>query len=281
MTQMRKKLSDRIEFIRHMAPCIGVGAALKLQIAGVWNKWIGGSFPSLRVCELHVHPRGYRPVAMRLAASDLRVFEQIFVWQHYLPVVSRIHEPRVIVDCGANVGYSTLFFLSHFPRARVIAVEPDPENAELCRRNLSAYGDRVVVLQKALWGSVAKLSFAEETRKVGEEWGIQVRPGELKSSGGIVDAIDVVTLMKEANVAYIDLLKIDIEKSETDVFQRSSSQWLSKIGNIAIELHGEDCATAFRTAMSQYSFTEQEQGEVVFCLGIGPLTQQVGNAMRR
>ena len=43
---------------------------------------------------------------------------------------------RLVVDCGANVGYASAYFLSHFPQARVIAVEPDDQKFEALRRNL-------------------------------------------------------------------------------------------------------------------------------------------------
>jgi FkbM family methyltransferase len=197
------------------------------------------------------------------------VFRQVFVFQQYMPV-TKLESPTVIVDCGANAGYSALFFLKHFPEARVIAVEPDPNNAELCRHNLHPFLDRVVVIQKALWGRVTKLSFVEESRRPGEEWGIQVQSTPTSSAEDAVEAIDIPSLMEATDLTFIDILKIDIEKSEADVFQANPTAWLHLVRNIAIELHGPTCTEAFRAALKGYSFSEEVCGEITLCLGMKP-----------
>jgi FkbM family methyltransferase len=201
-------------------------------------------------------------------STDFETFRQIFVWQRYKPV-TEIEDPEVIVDCGANAGYSALFFLKHFPRAHVIAVEPNPANAQLCRHNLRFYGSRSVVFQKAIWGKVGKLAFVEETCRPGNEWGIQVHVSDANTT---VDAIDVPT----TGVRRIDLLKVDIEKSEASVFQTSPSAWLHLVRNIAIELHGLTCTQIFHQALTNYCFwsLESQCGEVTFCLGIRPTVER-------
>jgi FkbM family methyltransferase len=204
-----------------------------------------------------------------MGSSDFEVFRQVFVWQQYLPP-KEIEEPEVIVDCGANAGYSALFFLRHFPRAHVIALEPDPLNVELCRHNLRCYANRIVILEKAIWGSLAKLSFVEETRKPGEEYGIQVEVRAENAGAATVEGIDIPSLMATTGVRQIDLLKIDIEKSEADVFRTNPTGWLHLVRNIAIELHGPVCTEIFRSALRNYSFLEEQRGEVTFCLGIRP-----------
>jgi hypothetical protein len=125
-------------------------------------------------------------------------------------------------------------------------------------------------LQKAIWGSVGKLTFVKETRKPGEEWGIQVQAGPTIEAAGMVEGIDIPNLMIATGLKHIDLLKIDIEKSEADVFHTNPAAWLSYVRNIAIELHGPVCAEIFHSALSNYSFLEEQCGEVTLCLGIQP-----------
>src|SRR6266849_5223893 len=50
-----------------------------------------------------------RPIFLRRCSSDFDVFEQVFIHRHYAPLPVR--DPRVIIDAGANVGLSALFFL--------------------------------------------------------------------------------------------------------------------------------------------------------------------------
>ena len=82
-----------------------------------------------------IKPRGTaHPVRMRSGrSSDLSVFWQIFVNREYA-VLNDVHSTRLIIDLGANVGISSAYLLNQFPSAKVIAVEPDPGNYELCCR---------------------------------------------------------------------------------------------------------------------------------------------------
>ena len=256
--------------MRQRAPQVGLLGAINLQFADDWNRAVGRIRQSWKIREVRVRPPGYSAaVTMRLDSSDFEVFKQIFISRQYLPVTS-IKDPKVIVDCGANAGYSALFFLEHFPHARVIAVEPDARNAALCRRNLRRHKDRAVVVEKAVWGTVARLGFVEETRRPGEEWGVQVQPMQETAAPDMVEGIDIPGLMATNGVERIDLLKIDIEKSEAEVFGTNPDAWLRRVGNIAIELHGTECAEIFRSALRNYSFLEEQSGEITACLGLRP-----------
>jgi FkbM family methyltransferase len=254
--------------LRRMVPYVGFWGILVWHVAEDWNRVARRVNDRWQIREVRIRIKGYdRSVAVRPSSSDFEVLQQVFVFKQYLPSVC-IENASVIVDCGANAGYSSIFFLKHFPHARVIALEPDPPNAALCRKNLQQYGDRAIVLEKALWGSVTELTFVEETRVPGEEWGVQVRPCEPSTSSRKVEAIDVPDLMASTNVESIDLLKIDIEKSETEVFRCNPSRWLHLVRNIAIELHGPACTEVFRTALEGFSFKEEQCEEVTFCFGL-------------
>ncbi|MGJ4892997.1 FkbM family methyltransferase [Bradyrhizobium sp. HKCCYLRH3099] len=90
------------------------------------------------------------PLFARRGTSDLWVFNQIFVQREYR-CLDNLTNPSLIVDLGANVGYSSAYFLSHFPKSYVIAVEPDPANFEILRRNLRPYSGRYKAVQAAVW----------------------------------------------------------------------------------------------------------------------------------
>src|SRR6476620_203183 len=90
-----------------------------------------------------IHPRSLaHPLFIRHDSSDLDVFKQIFIDREYR-CLDDLTEVRLVIDCGANVGYSSAYFLSHHPTSRIIAVEPDPENFAMLRRNLAHYRGRV------------------------------------------------------------------------------------------------------------------------------------------
>lgn len=149
----------------------------------------------------------------------------------------------LIIDGGANIGMASLYFLNRYPVSRVIAVEPDPANFELCRLNLAPYGDRVRLFHGAIWKNENSLSLELGS----EEWVSRVRD----DPSGAIPAFTIKSLIaREPGV--IDLLKLDIEGSEKEVFGPEAREWLPQVRNIAIELHGDDCKTAFLAALVGY-----------------------------
>jgi len=74
--------------------------------------------------------------------------------------------------------------------------------------------------------------------------------------------------MKQFNVDHIDILKIDIESSEKELFEENFEKWLPKVKVVIIELHDrmkEGCTRSFFKAMVNYKFTMTHKGENIVC----------------
>lgn len=84
-------------------------------------------------------------------------------------------------------------------------------------------------------------------------------------------AIDMPTILDRVQSQYIDLLKIDIEGSERELFKEPEChRWLPRVRNIAIELHDEIGKARFLNAMQHYACQMSESGELTICKGIVP-----------
>jgi hypothetical protein len=94
------------------------------------------------------------PLWARTRSSDLYAFLQIFVRREYECL--NLIDGDLILDLGANVGYSSAYFLSRYPKSPVVAVEPDPRNFAMLQRNLAPYGSRATVIQAAVWSHSTK-----------------------------------------------------------------------------------------------------------------------------
>jgi FkbM family methyltransferase len=206
--------------------------------------------------------RHYVTVRLR-ASSDLPVFEEIFVDEVYSSLTDR-GKALLVLDLGANVGFASAYFLSCFPNARVVAVEPDDRNAQACRSNLAPYGDRVLVLNGAVWSSTTRLCLARGVFGDGREWATQVREASGTESPE-VQAWDIETLLGIAGGQMVDLIKIDIERGELAVFGNGPKAWLSRVRNLCIELHGEDCEVAFFEALADFDYTLERRGTLTIC----------------
>lgn len=186
---------------------------------------------------------GYR-CWLRLNTTDPLVWYSVFVQEDYgaeLPF-----QPRTIVDAGAYTGLSSIYFAHKYPEARIIAIEPDPENFDLLVKNTKAC-PRVQPIHAALWRTDSPVRLIQNSDG---HWASLVRDDEAKVSQSKtpipapVKGVSVEGLMSRFGLDVIDLLKIDIEGAEKDVFAAPAS-WVRNVGAIFVELHDrfrEGCA---------------------------------------
>jgi FkbM family methyltransferase len=199
------------------------------------------------------------PVKARPKTSDLEVFSQILAFNEYR-CVDGIKAPKLIVDLGANVGYSSAYFLSRFDGSRVIAVEPDPDSFSMLLANVARYSDRITTLNAAVWPRQERLSLNHIGQ--GAEWGASVSP----SADGNVNVVTIPELLKLSGMDRISLLKIDIEGAEVELFSSGSESWLPLVDNIVIELHSEEARKAFFSKIDRSRFAISTCDELIVCL---------------
>lgn len=197
-------------------------------------------------------------------STDEFVFDDIFVQKQYAPVCEQIKDPRFVLDLGANVGYASVFFANQYGAARILAVEPDPLNFEVCCRNLNSYGERVKVLKGAVWPYCSRLALSYG---FGSGWATQVKVSTNESDAE-VEAWDIPTLLDVAGVEIADLIKIDIEGSEIELFAANSQAWLRRTRNLCIELHGGTSYEIFHRALSSFKYQLAMVGELTVCLNL-------------
>lgn len=208
-----------------------VGVLLGLLLAKVsgrrllrlWKKW--------PLCQINV-PRLKHPLNIRIGTTDVEVLKQVLLDGEYdfLPAIT----PKVIIDAGANIGLSAIFFANKFPDAVIYALEPEESNFNLLKTNTSGYPN-VHPLKAALWNENKRISLIDPT---GGHCGFVTLDGGPKQTEqlDLVEAVTVDALMNKMGVSSVDILKVDIEGAEVEVFQ-NSSKWIDKIDIVMVELH--------------------------------------------
>jgi FkbM family methyltransferase len=162
-----------------------------------------------------------QPVWLRPSTTDMDVFWDTFVWQFHVTG----SQPASVLDLGSNIGLTAAHYASLFPTARVVCVEMDRENADLCRANLEPFGSRCEVVHGAVWSSNGVVRYAGQ-----DEWGFHVA-----ETGTPVASYTLSSLLDKFGDA-VDLVKIDIEGAEREVFQ-SSDGWHTRIRQAIVEVH--------------------------------------------
>jgi FkbM family methyltransferase len=191
--------------------------------------------------------RGGPLFSLRARTSDLPMFTQTFIDRQY----DFAHpSPRTIVDAGANIGAASVYFAIRFPEARIIALEPDPSNYEMLCANISTF-PKVTARCAALWSHRTRLHLTTAGRAKSE---IEVSAKSSRHSEPEVDGVSVADLLAEYEVPTVDLLKVDVEGSEKEIF-KDAARWIGKIGTVVVELHehlAPGCTVAFENATRQF-----------------------------
>ena len=186
--------------------------------------------------------KGLGPVVIRRGSTDGDVFAQIFAHKEYNlrrfgqfeavearveQIAARGRRP-LVVDLGANNGASALWFARMFPTARVVAVEPDQDNAAICALNTADYD--VEVLPVAIGSVPGSVTLVSEDR---ENWAFTtVRDGA--GSVPVTTVPDIVAA--QGDEFELLLVKIDIEGFEEDLFAENTD-WVRDATVIIVEPH--------------------------------------------
>jgi FkbM family methyltransferase len=137
------------------------------------------------------------------------------------------NDQPLILDCGANIGFTALNYKRQFPLSKIIAFEPDPQFAPVLRRNLERNcASDVEVVEAAVW-----------LRDGQARWFCEGIDGShlvdaQSGNSTMVQTVDLARYLMDP----VDLLKIDIEEAEYDLVAHLAER-LQNVKNIIIECH--------------------------------------------
>jgi FkbM family methyltransferase len=215
------------------------------------------------------------PIWLRGGTVDMRVFWQVFAAKEYdISDTAQGKELRrrydssiacgvqpLIIDCGANIGLSGVWYARQFPEAKIIAVEPHQANLEIASKNLAAY-PHVTLVSGGVWDSPSFLSIVNPDA---EPWAFQVKEGKGSIPGFTIDQL--------SEGKPILAVKVDIEGAEKELF-RSNTDWMDRTDLIAIELHdwlfpNVGTSQTFMKAIAGHPHEVAMRGENLFFLMSG------------
>lgn len=204
------------------------------------------------------------PFYLRINSSDISTYKQIFVKEEYNFTV--INQPKVIVDAGANIGLASIYFANKYPDAKILSIEPEKNNVELLKKNVEFYPN-IIPVHAALWNKNEQIKVIDPGLG---NWGFMTAKKKAVDDNGeqsyqTVKSVSIDSLMTEYNLDQIDILKIDIEGAEKEVFSDTSS-WITKVNAIIIELHERmkpGCNRSFYCGSNGFD-AEWKQGENLY-----------------
>jgi FkbM family methyltransferase len=234
---------------------------------GVFSRHLG----RLRADKIgKLNPKDVGPVYVRTGESDFGTLHQVFVqldysfkrppqldariqarYRHILAQGSR----PIIIDAGANIGAASLWFLNQFPEAVVVAIEPEPNNAAILKKNIASRPN-AIVMEAAIGATPGKVALSNQSLG----WAVQTTRAD---SGLPVVTVEDAFAAAGGGTPFI--CKIDIEGFEKDLFSENLD-WISKCFAVIIEPHdwmlpGEMTSHNFQKAMAAHPFEMFMLGE--------------------
>lgn len=193
------------------------------------------------------------PITIRPGTADATTIISNVIRQEY-GKMSLDHSPLWMIDAGAYIGDTSAFFLSRYQCLKIIALEPDMENFNTAVNNLRPYGSRAVLLNQALWSRETEMRFG------GESTGASIR-----DDGVNVECVSIPTLMQQHSIPKIDILKMDIEGAEENVFTANSNLWLHSVDLLILEIHGDSKLRVIATVLRENGFVMIQYRSVWYC----------------
>lgn len=189
-------------------------------------------------------------IFLRKNSKDKETFDEIFLKNIYsipLPI-----KPLHIVDAGANTGFASLFFHMKYPKADIVALEIDKENVEMFYKNTN-WIPSIEVITKALYNTKSFFKVINPYNASNSFQIVEVNQNESFD----IESITIDEILELKNWNEIDILKIDIEGAEKQLFESNFKTWLPKVKIIMIETHDRmirNCSTVVVNALCNNGF---------------------------
>lgn len=196
-------------------------------------------------------------VEVRHRTPDVAVLGEVFYERVYQPpplaaaALAAVPAPLSVLDLGANIGLFSLYTRSVWPSAAIVAVEPDPRNLPLLRRNLDRNGGGIEVVEAAASTRAGTSAFA----------------GGAFSSSRIASAADAATVEVRTIdvfplVASSDFVKIDIEGAEWAILADPRFESVAaRVLVLEYHAHGSPTADAEAAVRERLTFAGYELGD--------------------
>lgn len=209
------------------------------------------------------------PIMVRRNQSDLLILWQIFLQRFYelgqvYALDTEIDTLDTVVDLGGNTGQAATYLAARYRPQRLLTVEPIAESRTVLHRNRELSGMDWIVEDCAVSGTSGELEFAvsafwDTCTAVPQVYRLrQQRPWRLENvlarQPRRIPTRTVDQLLDRHGITHIDLMKVDVEGSEVDIFA-VPQPWMQHVDRIVLEIHDKYIdGDIVRNAMKQAGF---------------------------
>jgi len=172
-----------------------------------------------------VFPEITTPLLFRGASSDVWNMQQVFLDRQY---DVEIPKPGKILDLGAYVGYTAVYFANRFPSARMISVEPPGSNFDALVANTVAYPN-IRCLPAAVWHEGGELTLEDFSYG---DWGLSFGCGDPDQAVEKVPAYTITNILEMHGWKEVDLIKCSSHGGRVDILLTPRPGWLGTTATV-------------------------------------------------
>jgi hypothetical protein len=96
------------------------------------------------------------PVFLRRGETDFAVYLDVFMLKSSYGITLP-YRPKFMIDCGGNIGLTSVYFKLLYPEIKIVTIEPETSNFELLKRNIAPYQEDIIALNMGVWNKTTKL----------------------------------------------------------------------------------------------------------------------------
>jgi FkbM family methyltransferase len=215
-------------------------------------------------------------ITLRDSEADFDVFRDFYIKNDY---VKTIPDAKVVIDAGAHIGCSVLWYATKYPSAQIFAVEANQKNHQQLTKN-TQHLKNVMVYQAALSGEANLIMEQEDKRAETLKYSYSYSFKESKSADSGLKSISIPEIMKQNNLTELDVVKIDIEGGEVEVFSKNVD-WVKATKQIVVEMHDykrKGCSKVFWQTFADLNFAIEFSGENLLLTNLDLLPNYFPNA---
>jgi len=202
-----------------------------------------------------------QPFTLRNNKSDKPIFYQVFYEKQYDLYGIDFPDAKRIIDGGANIGCAAVYFSIRFPAAEILAIEPERNNYTLLEKNIRPYKN-IQSIEAGIWNKNEQLSLANP-----EGGAAEFMFESSSESSNMIEGMTINSLLELKKWDSVDIIKLDIEGAEKEVFSANDLSWLNKTRLLIIELHDrykKDCTKTVFNALNQFDYDAHFHHENIF-----------------
>ena len=172
-----------------------------------------------------------KKLLIRENTTDSEVFDYVFIEKYHRPSFEIAKKP-IILDLGANVGFSAIDLKKRYPQSKIFCYEMDEGNYKSLILNTNKCKN-IYSYNKAVWIKNEIVNY--DNSSPNDSYHID-NSNKLSKS---VIGITIESIFNENQLQFVDFIKMDIEGAEIDIF-KSDLNWLKKIKSIKVEVHNKE-----------------------------------------